>query len=1275
MSTNSDLQQINVFSKGMNTDTSDAFLSSEQYRYAENLRFVAEKGTEESTGGELSTIEGWDLKYHLDIDILKVSSIRNYIIIIGRKDGGWGIWSIDTESESEFKRHFGPCTSDIGNNLSVVTRWESNNNIKVYIADGLHQIMSLNIARDKHRNIKDYGTDIKSITGNLEITLKQLTAIQIENSQSRLTAPVLQYAYILYKIGGQSSALSPLTRPIVLYKDDGGYYYNEVIKSAVELSLDDIDTTKVDRIKIYRIAYVQNGQDPDIALIYDDAVTSSFSYIDSGFDIMKVTAAEFISINNIILRPLLIESKNDYLFAANVQYDQQEIDDKFKNCTAWYEPVLAEPYDLDFNNNVSEGQQYKASFRRGETYRFGIVFYDKQGNKSSVILKTIKDVTIPGIEEESLYTEIYTITNGDTKKCTAHPYKVLAHINNIPEDCSGFELVRCKRGISDTVNICQGILGRAQQISDQTKRRNLRFMFPYMTMDKYISITNTPAGSNMESCSDCLMFASPEYVYQADDIKQVLNNYKSNIKLQTISKFKVPTRTGGTVRIPKIIHDDDKGYYYYQGSIALGDGTIISTYPGSNLDPGEHPNRESGCTLRWNESESCYETKYGSCYYEGDNVLQCIREISSDYGTENVVFMAKLYPHTLLQNNTLKFDIEFINYTDSPDGHLFQKNDSINIDNDKVVGKYIQFVNWDAPAFYDETGYFDSSGIAEGDLKKTTSFNIQFRYGVTAGKKCILIKPGNKYTLDNGENGKEWVISNTNYELDETDTNSLFNCTIANIINTSVVPYGGDTETSKNNSVFYSFGDYQDYSADPDSPHYHGIASQATIETTNGDCYICNFVYNSAHCWESGTYKASMYPTVYIFPVESSINLKASYGDLYTRMDSIYKYWFQDKAGQIGKLTQEKDAYLCNTVYNGSYDLISYTPISYTSISNDKFDCRVHYSQIKTNGEYIDNWLKFKAADFIDVDTRYGEITDMNLFKDSLIFWQNKATGVLSVNERTMLQDVNDTNIILGNGDVLQRYDYLTTEYGMKSGQKARTQSNNALYWWDEYNKEILQYPGGNQVLPLKKIKTVSSYVNNIIESESPCLEYDPKYSEVLMSVEKDVDNHRVLVYNEYIQQFTGLYNYPFDLSTKLPEQILLIKNNNLYKWNAGHYQNKPVLQYVVNKMSTVTKVYDNVEFGMGEVFYNDSEKRSDLKFNFHTPLGQNTYINKNITNREYDLKFAVPRNRDGYGNEMPYGDRMRGRTMRCEISSTDINQYRNFSLQYIITKYRISHS
>jgi len=74
--------------------------------------------------------------------------------------------------------------------------------------------------------------------------------------------------------------------------------------------------------------------------------------------------------------------------------------------------------------------------------------------------------------------------------------------------------------------------------------------------------------------------------------------------------------------------------------------------------------------------------------------------------------------------------------------------------------------------------------------------------------------------------------------------------------------------------------------------------------------------------------------------------------------------------------------------------------------------------------------MTFKTTDFIDVDTQYGPITALQTFKNKLIFWQEEATGVLSVNERSIVQDINKTNIVLGTGGILDRYDYFTTVFG-----------------------------------------------------------------------------------------------------------------------------------------------------------------------------------------------------------------------------------------------------
>jgi len=188
---------------------------------------------------------------------------------------------------------------------------------------------------------------------------------------------------------------------------------------------------------------------------------------------------------------------------------------------------------------------------------------------------------------------------------------------------------------------------------------------------------------------------------------------------------------------------------------------------------------------------------------------------------------------------------------------------------------------------------------------------------------------------------------------------------------------------------------------------------------------------------------------------------------------------------------QEHSAYLYNPAYHQTPIADKLVAIDWTTQPSEKYDTRVIYSNEKTNNEQIDSWLMFKSANYMDVDTRYGEITNLRLFKNTLVFWQEHATGTLSVNERTIIQDANATNIILGNGDVLQRYDYLTTIYGSAENKRCETQSDTTLYWWDYMNGEILGYSGGQSVQPLSKVKNISNYVRSNDKQLEPAVTYD----------------------------------------------------------------------------------------------------------------------------------------------------------------------------------------
>ena len=499
-----------------------------------------------------------------------------------------------------------------------------------------------------------------------------------------------------------------------------------------------------------------------------------------------------------------------------------------------------------------------------------------------------------------------------------------------------------------------------------------------------------------------------------------------------------------------------------------------------------------------------------------------------------------------------------------------------------------------------------------------------------------------------------------------TDSDVLAPITLSNLVK-QAVPYNGPESHDTNSPDYFSQGYYKAI----DQPHEtYQIYS---MDVYDGDCHPGVFVYHAAHCFDNSVLiSASKSATVYYVPVESDVDLRATYGDLYTRKKNDHRsFYIQDDAYSIDGYVQDKRAYLFNTAYNAESDVMSYSETEYTDVDSSNYDYRVHHSELKTNNEHVDHWAEFKALNYLDVDTRFGEITNLRLFKDKLLYWQNNATGILSVNERTVVNDDDSNKIILGTGDTLQRYDHISTIYGMKRNQyEAEVQSNTTQYWWDGNNKEILAYGGGTELLPLTKVKDAQNYINSYNEIEHPSLTYDIKFNELISSVV----NNGSLVYNEQVKQFTSIYTFNPIFRASVNNDLLLSAQKEIYRWNNHSGQSTlfgaaalPLLRYVTNNNSTYTKVFDITTFG-GRFYGGDD--LSNLTFKFDTPLKQHSQGSGNslITNREYDFRLDVPRN-----NNSSYGDRMRGKTMQCELSSSSNST--DFSLQYIITKYRMSWS
>ena len=490
------------------------------------------------------------------------------------------------------------------------------------------------------------------------------------------------------------------------------------------------------------------------------------------------------------------------------------------------------------------------------------------------------------------------------------------------------------------------------------------------------------------------------------------------------------------------------------------------------------------------------------------------------------------------------------------------------------------------------------------------------------------------------------------------------------------IPYGGYDYQSRLTNTYYSYGDI----------FYDTAVNKAVFD---GDCFIMPFDYVSMHkCYDSYLNNMFTFMIGYAIPVETNINLAYTSGNEFSRHinDNGCTNLQIEPNSIYGKYVQTDPLYS----YNGAYSANSKTKVLSTydylndTVSKNTIDYRTYYSNVKDNDESIDSWIKFMSANYLDVDTRFGQLTNLRTFNNELIYWQEHGIGKFSVNERSVVTDDSDTALILGSGGVLSRYDYLDQTSGMGSSKFADTKSDSTLYWFDDGNKEIKQYSTGSQIVSLSKYKnvqdTLSQMGNNAYNYQ---LFYDNQYSEIISKV---LDNDYSIAYSERGQVFTSLYTIPFDSTINFNngEYLVKAKNNNLQiaKWNEVNNGKctdwdstnilNMYLQYVVNTNPLNTKVFDNQEIVSVNSLSNTKYNKSlfeGFTYKFDTDINNSQgYPNSTlqITDREGNFRYAIPR-----ANNSAYGDRMRGKYMVCTIDGK-IPQY-DFSISYIITKFRTS--
>lgn len=361
MDTNTE-PQINSFAGGLNSDDDLSVVATNQYIDARNIKISSYRGGEgrDNRHGSLMPVQGVKLAGSFAGEgnkVVATGSIRDYgvIVCIDENENKLKVYS--------FKNAIGGTVHDQDfNNIQKIRlvvdapllplddeekypdtfdiqlNYESENNIKLYLADSIHPIMVFNInSRDK----SFVYTDLDKCLSYPEAICKP--PVFEEYVPGKIEFGVVSYCYQLYNRYGIHTGASIQCQqiPIGNYDFDNKYVkcggkHDAISNCGVKISIQiPSNYWHLDYIKVFRVQYTQNGQMPIVSVIYDAKInfdeehdSSELVINDVGNDpVEHISVEELNSLQGVRIIPNSLASKDGFLFAANTKTIQTTIKD------------------------------------------------------------------------------------------------------------------------------------------------------------------------------------------------------------------------------------------------------------------------------------------------------------------------------------------------------------------------------------------------------------------------------------------------------------------------------------------------------------------------------------------------------------------------------------------------------------------------------------------------------------------------------------------------------------------------------------------------------------------------------------------------------------------------------------------------------------------------------------------------------------------------------------------------------------------------------------
>lgn len=236
-----------------------------------------------------------------------------------------------------------------------------------------------------------------------------------------------------------------------------------------------------------------------------------------------------------------------------------------------------------------------------------------------------------------------------------------------------------------------------------------------------------------------------------------------------------------------------------------------------------------------------------------------------------------------------------------------------------------------------------------------------------------------------------------------------------------------------------------------------------------------------------GNYKAYAKDNSYteLYVTESSINIDLAHGaTLKTQVEyklGAFQHTIlrQEDSNIYTAQGKSLNMYAYTNAYSKENEDVSFFVKPSNVIANPVNDIRAYLSEVKINGEKIDSWTQFGSNNYYDVDD-YGPINEILNWKDNVFFIQDKAVGVYAINRAAITTTTDGVPTQLGTGQGFGKHQYISKENGSihQWGIKA---TDSGIYLFDAIHRKIHLISGAFD--PLSEIKGIHSWLNLLPDS------------------------------------------------------------------------------------------------------------------------------------------------------------------------------------------------